>query len=236
MPAPETTHALVLAQVGGHHVDFVAAARIWLKDFAATNRFELDYLETTKPITKASLAKYQLFIQLDYPPYGWTPEAMTAFREYLETGKGGWIGFHHAALLGEFDGFPMWQWFSEFMGGIRYKNYIATFVSGNVAVEDRDHPCMRGLPASFPVAREEWYTFDQSPRPRVRVLASVDERSYSPATSIAMGDHPVVWTNEKIAARNLYIFMGHGPELFKNPSYTRLVRNALLWAGGGENR
>jgi type 1 glutamine amidotransferase len=47
-----------------------------------------------------------------------------------------------------------------------------------------------------------------------------------------MGDHPVVWTNENVAARNLYIFMGHGPELFDNVSFTTLFRNALLWSSG----
>ncbi|MGE5611307.1 MAG: ThuA domain-containing protein [Bacillota bacterium] len=223
---------LVLTERGGQHGPFVEAASIWLKDFAAKHQFELDYVENTKTLTATSLTRYQVLIQLNYPPYAWTPEAMSAFREYIEKGKGGWVGFHHATLLGEFDGYPLWTWFSDFMGGIRYKQYIATFVAATVHVEDRDHPCMRGLSASFPVEREEWYTYNRSPRGRVRVLASVDERSYVPASSITMGDHPVVWTNEHVAARNVYIFMGHGPELLKNPSYTRLFGNAILWAAG----
>jgi uncharacterized protein len=231
---PTVTRALVLAEAGGQHKPFVEAARIWLRDFAAEHRFELDYAENTQGITTASLARYQVVIQLNYAPYAWTPEATNAFRAYIEKGQGGWVGFHHATLLGEFDGYPMWPWFSEFMGGIRFKNYIASFVSGNVLVEDRSHPCMRGLPTSFPVAKEEWYTYDRSPRPRVRVLASVDEKSYTPSTSITMGDHPVVWTNERVAARNIYIFMGHGPDLFENASFTTLFRNAVLWAAGRE--
>jgi len=28
-----------------------------------------------------------------------------------------------------------------------------------------------------------------------------------------MGDHPVIWTNDRMAAHNGYIFMGHGPDL-----------------------
>jgi type 1 glutamine amidotransferase len=47
-----------------------------------------------------------------------------------------------------------------------------------------------------------------------------------------MGDHPVIWTNEHMAARNLYIFMGHGPWLLENKAYTTLLRNAILWASG----
>jgi type 1 glutamine amidotransferase len=34
------------------------------------------------------------------------------------------------------------------------------------------------------------------------------------------------------AARNLYIFMGHGPDLLNNEAFTTLLRNAILWAAG----
>ena len=40
------------------------------------------------------------------PPYTWPKEAEDAFVKYIEEGRGGWIGFHHATLLGEFDGYP----------------------------------------------------------------------------------------------------------------------------------
>jgi hypothetical protein len=62
------------------------------------------------------------------------------------------------------------------------------------------------------------------------VLASVNESTYVPPSDIRMGDHPVVWTNPHVKARNIYIFMGHHPNLFDNPSYTMLVRNAIFWA------
>ncbi len=220
---------LALAETGGHHIEFTKAAMPWLKKCGEENGFEVDYIHDTTPITKAFLAKYRLVLQLDYVPYGWTPEAKQAFQDYIEQGKGGWVGLHHATLLGEFDGQPMWPWFHEFMGGIRYKNYIPNFSAGTVHVEDRTHPCMKGLPESFTIAKEEWYTYDRSPRPNVHVLASVDESTYADPKAVRMGDHPVVWTNEHVAARNVYIFMGHGPWLFEDKAYTTLLRNAILW-------
>ncbi|UZR96122.1 ThuA domain-containing protein [Chondrinema litorale] len=146
--------------------------------------------------------------------------------------KGGWLGFHHATLLGEFDGYSMWQWFSDFMGGIRFKNYIADFAQAEVNVEKKKHPVMKDVPVSFTIKKEEWYTYDNSPRKQVKVLASVDENSYKPDSEIKMGDHPVIWTNESKAARNLYIFMGHSPILFENQAYTTLFKNAIFWAAG----
>jgi type 1 glutamine amidotransferase len=194
--------------------------------------FDVDYLTNTVPITASFLTKYQLILQLDFVPYGWTPEAMAAFKSYIEEGRGGWVGLHHATLLGSFDGYPMWPWFSDFMGGIQFKTYIPTFASGTVKIEDRNHPCMKDAPVSFLIPREEWYTYNHSPRPNVHVLASVDESSYSPDSNVRMGDHPVIWTNDRMKARNVYIFMGHGPDLFDSKPFTTILRNSILWAAG----
>lgn len=229
-------NVIALAEDGGHHIAYSTAAKVWLNKLAADSNFTIQYISNTSSINDSMLLQYQLFIQLDYPPYGWTEKAVAAFQQYIEQGKGGWLGFHHASLLGEFDGYPMWQWFSNFMGGIRYENYIAGFVSAKVNVEDRSHPCMKGMPASFKIEKDEFYTYNKSPRANVHVIASVDESSYSPPSAITMGDHPVIWSNENMKARNLYIFMGHSPDLFQNTAYTRLFSNAIFWAAGADLR
>ena len=223
---------LALAEHGGIHQPFVDAAKIWLAKFAEEQNFTVDYIEDTEKINDDFLSKYNLFLQLNYPPYNWTDTAKAAFVKYIEQGKGGWIGFHHATLLGEFDGTQIWPWFRDFMGGIRFKNYIATFVSGTVTVEDQNHPAMKDVKSPFVVENEEFYTYDQSPRPKIHVLASVDENTYTPTTEIKMGDHPVVWTNDHMKARNIYIFMGHHAELFQNPAFVQIFKNSILWAAG----
>jgi len=223
---------IAIAEHGGIHKPFVDAAKIWLGKLASESNFSIDYIEDTGKIDEAFLAKYNLFIQLNYPPYNWTDTAQAAFIKYIEQGKGGWIGFHHATLLGEFDGFPIWPWFHTFMGGIRFKNYIATFVNGSVTVEDKNHPAMKNVASPFVIEKEEWYTYDTSPRPNVHVLASVDENAYAPASDLRMGDHPVIWTNQHVKARNIYIFMGHHAELFDNKSFTQIFSNSIFWAAG----
>lgn len=229
-PAKSRFRVLVLYQEGGHHVLYCQAARAWLDRLAADSNFRIDYFRTSDSLTDLLLSRYQLVVQLDYVPYGWTEQAQSAFVKYIEQGRGGWLGFHHASLLGDFDGYPMWPWFSQFLGGIRYVDYIPGFASAEVQVEDSSHPCMRGVPNRFLVRQDEWYTYDRSPRNRVHVLASVNESSYVPDSRVKMGDHPVIWTNERVASRNLYIFMGHSPDLFDNAAYTDLFRNAIFWA------
>ncbi len=45
-----------------------------------------------------------------------------------------------------------------------------------------------------------------------------------------MGDHPVIWTNEKMKARNVYFQMGHHANLFNSPDFKKMFANAILWA------
>lgn len=223
---------LVLTERGGQHGGFTDAGMKWLGDEALKQNFSITEINNAQPITEAYLSQFSLIIQLDFPPYTWPKEAEDAFIKYIEDGRGGWIGFHHASLLGEFDGYPLWQWFSDFMGGIRYKNYIAPLADGTLIVEDKQHPVMKGVPASFVIPDDEWYTYDKSPRPNVHVLANVDEATYTPDSDIKMGDHPVVWVNESKKARNVYFQIGHSKKLYDTEGFTTMFRNAIQWASG----
>ena len=166
--------ALVLAERGGIHEPFVVAALDWLNTYSKEKNFKFTVINHANEIDEALLSKYQVIIQLNYAPYNWGDKAMAAFVKYIEQGQGGWVGLHHASLLGEFDGFQMWDWFSEFMGDISYKNYIAAKASSTVNIEDKNNPVMKGVPASFVIPDDEWYTYNVSPRPNVHVIATVD--------------------------------------------------------------
>ena len=226
---PHKAKVLVLTERGGQHGGFTDAGLRWLAAEGAKGNFSITEINNARNITEAYLSQFSLVIQLDFPPYTWPKEAEDAFVKYIEEGRGGWIGFHHATLLGEFDGYPMWQWFSDFMGGVRFKNYIAPLANGTLIVEDKQHPVMKDVPASFVVPDDEWYTYDKSPRPNVHVLANVDESSYTPASDIKMGDHPVVWVNESKKARNAYFQIGHSSKLYETEGFTTMFRNAINW-------
>ncbi len=226
---------IVLTERGGLHESFVAAALDFLHTLSGREHFAITVINEANEVNDKLLADCQVFIQLNFPPYRWNDTAKAAFVKYIEVGRGGWVGFHHASLLGEFDGYPMWTWFSGFMGNIRFDNYIAETTAGKVIVEDQQHPVMRNVPSSFTVEGEEWYTFNKDPRPNVHVLARVDESSYDPPSGIKMGDHPVIWTNETVKARNVYFLMGHQASLLKNEAFRTMLANAILWAAGKNN-
>ena len=140
--AEPSFRALVLTERGGQHESFTAAALEWLDGFSQENNFTYEEINSPRDIDSAFLARFKVFIQLDYPPYNWPDKAKAAFEQAIFDGTIGWVGFHHATLLGDFDGFPMWQWFSDFMGGIRSGVNGATALPGLYAVGET---CCNGV-------------------------------------------------------------------------------------------
>jgi len=80
---------------GGHHIEYSKVARPWLEQLAAGQQFRDRFYPKYRPDRQCIPKQYQLFIQLDYPPYAWKEKAVTAFQNYITKGLGGWIGFHH---------------------------------------------------------------------------------------------------------------------------------------------
>ena len=230
--AQTTIRVLVLAERGGLHEPFTARGLQWLEQNKERLHLQLTVVNDAINLKRGDINRHQLVLQLNHPPYAWSEEAAEEFQQYIDGGKGGYVGLHHATLLGQFDGYPLWKWFSHFMGGIVYKNYIAQKCDGTVQVEDTDHPVMQDVPATFVIPDDEWYIYEQNPRRNVKVLAHVDEASYTTATDVRMGDHPVVWTNTAKPARNVYIQFGHSVLLWDNAAFVRLMENAILWAAG----
>ena len=77
---PVTYRVIALAEPGQTiHQGFVDAAMDWLRKKAAEEGFAVDYIRTTDPIDEQFLAAHKVFIQLNYPPYRWTPVAEAAF-------------------------------------------------------------------------------------------------------------------------------------------------------------
>src|SRR5271167_4793073 len=76
--SPPKFHVIAIAEKGGIHKPFVDAAKVWLAQEAVKDGFSIDYIENTDKIDDQFLSHYQLFIQLNFPPYAWTPTAVAA--------------------------------------------------------------------------------------------------------------------------------------------------------------
>jgi uncharacterized protein len=230
---PADFRALIIASTDPYHARMVESAKPFFEKLAAENNFRVDFTKDTGRLSDSSLADYNVVIQLQLAPFNMSYRQQAALQKFIEKGRG-WVGIHAAGLTGKnflAPGIIYWQWFQDFMGGSVYSPHPA-FQKGTIIMEDRTHPATKNMPSSFEIS-DEWYEFDKSPRPNVRVLARADESTYK--QNKPMGDHPMIWTNEKFD-RMIYICIGHDESLLTNASYVTLVRDAVLWAASPVSR
>ncbi len=222
-------NVLVVASRAKDHLVMIESAKPFFEKMAKENNFSLDFTDDTSKINDANLSKYQVFIMLHLAPFDMSYSQQAAMQKFIEQGNG-WVGIHAAGLTGKQFLGPdktYWQWFEDFMGGITYSPH-PKYQKATVIIEDHEHPVTKGLPAKFEIS-DEWYEFNKSPRGRVRILASVDESSYK--QNKPMGDHPIIWANEKYP-RTVYICIGHDSSVLTNTVYVSLLHNAIFHAAG----
>lgn len=232
------------------HVSFVHEANQWFSGISKKYRFSYESTTDWTKLNPENLSRYQLVIFLDTRPD--SSAQRNAFQEYMEKG-GAFMGFHFSAFALTPSSYPQnWDWYhNQFLGSGEYKGNTWRPTSAVLNVEDRKHPAIRKLPATFESQPNEWYSWtnDLRKNPHIRVLASIDTTSFPLGTGPKSheiwhsGDYPVVWTN--INYRMIYINMGHNDidyehgtnqELsltFVNKTQNKLVVDALLWLGKG---
>ncbi|HWB27983.1 MAG TPA: ThuA domain-containing protein [Chitinophagaceae bacterium] len=225
--AQKRLNVIVVGSTDKYHAGSVAKGRQFFAQLAAGNNFNLCFTQDTAMINDDTLAKYQVFVQLHLAPFDMSTKQQAAVQKFIEQGKG-WVGIHAAGLTGKqfHPNDVYWQWFEDAMGGVTYSPH-PKFQQGTLIIEDHKHPVTKNLPAAI-VMTDEWYEFDKSPRPNVRVLARADESTYH--QNKPMGDHPLIWVNENYR-RFIYIGVGHDSTAYDNPPYALLVKNAIIWAG-----
>jgi type 1 glutamine amidotransferase len=72
---------------------------------------------------------------------------------------------------------------------------------------------------------EEFYTFRENPRPRVRVLLSLDAASVG-----SNGDFPLAWSQTYGAGRTYYNALGHFGETWQDRRFQQQITAAIRWA------
>jgi uncharacterized protein len=223
---PLPFEALIVASKAKDHLRMIAEARPFFARMAMDNHFDIEFTDDADAINDENLKQYQVFVMLHLAPFDMTYSQQDALQRFIESGKG-WVGIHAAGLTGKQfrTDAKYWQWFEDFMGGVRYSPHPA-YQKGTVAVEDRRHPATKHLPARFEIS-DEWYEFNGNPRGQTRILATADETTYKQYKSV--GDHPIIWTNERYR-RAIYIAIGHDPSALENKAYRTLLRDSILWA------
>ena len=203
------------------HRVFALQAVDFFRDLTVGRGFILD-VDTKMP---EDLSPYDVIIMPDAAPS--QPEERLRFERYMEDG-GGWVGFHGA---GYNDASTGWDWFRDFLGGVRFLCNNWPPQPGLMRVESRTHPVTRNLPERFVAPASEFYQWQPDPRtqPGIQVLVSLAPENFPMGLKDVVfgGDFPIVWTNRNY--RMIYLNMGHGGACFSDATQNLLFVNALRW-------
>jgi type 1 glutamine amidotransferase len=183
------------------------------------------------------LGKFRLVIWNNASGDPLTPDQRAAFKTWVENG-GSYMGVHGAG------GDPIdnhgrtsladWKWYVDTLVGAQFVVH-SSIMPGDIHIEDRKSPIAKNLPATWHRA-EEWYSFAENPRgkPGFHIIATVDEKTYTPGRATMGEDHPLVWWHCVGKGHALYSALGHGGYMYAEPLMIQLLDNGMSW-GLAEN-
>ena len=192
-----------------------------LRDIGAQLSLEVDATEDASRIADASLARYQAVVFLSTTGDLLDDDQKAALQRYVRAGHG-WLGIHAAA-----DAEYRWAWYAGLVGA-QFRRHPAV-QQATVVVDPIGRTLVGPVPQRWQ-RTDEWYDFRTNPRGKVRVLATVDETTY---TGGGMGaDHPIAWCHDYEGGRSWYTGMGHTNESFKEPLFLAHLAAGVRYVTG----
>ncbi|MFE9680717.1 ThuA domain-containing protein [Streptomyces sp. NPDC006285] len=212
---------LVFSKTAGFRHDSIDEGIAALRGLGTANNFTVDATEDAAAFTTGNLAQYKSVVFLSTTGDVLNAAQQTAFEGYVK-GGGGYVGIHAAADT-EYD----WP-FYEGLAGALFHSHPA-IQSATVDVEDRAHDATAHLGSTWQ-RTDEWYNYRTNPRTTARVLASLDESSYSGGNM--SGDHPIAWCKDYQGGRAFYTGGGHTDTSYAEPAFRRHLLGGIRWASG----
>ncbi|ALG15234.1 ThuA domain-containing protein [Kibdelosporangium phytohabitans] len=219
---PDQPHILVFSKTAGFRHDSIPDGIAAIQQLGQQNDFEVFTTEDAGAFTDANLDQYAAVVWLSTTGDVLNADQQAAFERYINDG-GGYVGVH-AASDTEYD----WPWYGELVGA--YFKSHPHIQQATVDVEDHSHPSTAGVPNKW-VRTDEWYNYRSNPRANVKVLATLDEKSYQPGDG-AMGDHPIAWCHNTNRGRSWYTGGGHTKESYGEDAFRKHLVGGIKYAAG----
>ena len=235
LPALRRGAVLVLSKTNGFRdPEQIAASKAALTEIVRAQGRDVFETENAAVMNARDLPRFAAVVLNSTSGTIFDEGQRAAFREWIERG-GRVVLLHGAGGDPDYD----WRWYPETLLGAQFVGHTGRpkqFQQATIAVVDRAHPAMRGLPDMW-VRSDEWYSFDKVPTGQgTRILARLDEGSYELTSErLRMGAvHPIVWS--RCIGRGAMIFsaLGHKAETYAEPLHRRLIGNAIRWAAARE--
>ncbi|UQA37316.1 ThuA domain-containing protein [Streptomyces sp. HNA39] len=212
---------LVFSKTAGFRHDSIPAGIAALKEIGKDTNITVDSTESAAQFTTSNLARYDAVAFLSTTGDVLNADQQKAFENYVATG-GGYVGIHAAADT-EYD----WEFYGGLVGA--YFDSHPQIQSATVRVEDHSHPATAHLDEEWE-RTDEWYNYRTNPRDQARVLATLDETTYTGGNM--KGDHPISWCQTYQGGRSFYTGLGHTKESYAEPAFRQHLSGGLRYATG----
>jgi len=218
-------NVLVFTKTMGFRHESISSGLKMLYDQSKKQNWVITATENAGLLRDDFLAKFDVAVFLNPTGDAVCDEGQAAFEKFMNSGKG-LVGIHAAADC-EYD----WNYYDQLLGA-HFKTHPPS-QKATVVFENYDHPAMapfKGMKSY--TTYDEWYTFKENPRPNVNVLATLDESTIKKFDNdnFRMGDHPLIWWQEKNGIRSFYTGFGHTHEAFQDKLIIEHITNAINWA------
>nr|WP_243846973.1 ThuA domain-containing protein [Sphingomonas japonica] len=228
LPAGLDRAVLIVSKTNGwRHIEHIPHSNSVLAEIAREQGRQSYVTENAAVFNDAQLRRFSVVVLNSASGDFLTTEQGEALTRFVARG-GGIVALHAAG-----DDSHKAPWYVDTIIGTRFIGHPGgedQFQAARVAVDRPDHPVMAGVKLPW-LPTDEWYSFASDPEVRgMTVLASIDEASYRPGEKLAMGEHPVIWTNPRSKGRIIYSALGHMPAAYDDPNYRRILANAVRWA------
>lgn len=219
-PAEAAERLLVLTATAGYRHEAIPATLAAIEDLARPLGLTLERRDGPPPLPDLKLEGIAAVVLAQTTGDFLAPAAERALEDFVR-GGGGLLGVHAAA-----DAEHAWPGYEALLGAW-FRSHPPGLQSTVVRFAD-DLPGLAGLGGgrAWPVT-DELYDFRSNPRGRVRVIATIDERTYEGGRMGA--DHPIAWCHEPGNGRSWYTGLGHRPELFADPVFREHLGRGLAW-------
>ena len=223
--AGQTLDLLVFTRTEGFTHPSIVDGVEMLTEMAAEEGATILVTDQTDVFTPEGLAAFDVAVFVSTTGDILDPDEESAFEGFIQAG-GGWVGIHAAADC-EYD----WPWYGQLLGnGAWFRNHPPS-QTATLEVEDPTHPGAGLYEPSIPLF-EEWYNFQENPRPVVNVVMTLDETSYDPGVGAMGDDHPIAWAHEFDGGRAFYTGLGHRSQTYDDVRFQEQIRGAIRWAAG----
>jgi uncharacterized protein len=218
-------NVLVFSKTSGFRHGSISSGVKMLYDLSRQQNWVMTTTENASLLTDEFLSKMDVAVFLNPTGNAIDDAGQLAFEKFIKSGKG-FVGIHSSADF-EYD----WPFYGTLNGG--YFKTHPQAQEATVIIENTDHPAMIPFKDKKTYTTfDEWYSFKENPRPNVHVLAKLDETSIKKSNNDnwKMGDHPIIWWQEKNGARSFYTGFGHTDESFQDKIIIEHIKNAINWA------